>query len=114
MGKKIGMDYESEYLFFSVAFDPLSENFNNLINIELHKGFSGLSKKLKKARLRLHVDGKQHTKWEIIGIRESYESALALAMSYLKFHFKENPEVLGLPDSVFDNKGSTEIPMPIY
>ncbi len=34
------------------------------------------------------------------------------AMSYLKFHFKDNPETLELLDAIFDKKNPTKILIP--
>ena len=96
------MDSESNYQLYLVAFNPAAENFNELIIIEPYCSFSDIQKEYKKAKFELYVDGKKQPKWEIIGIRESYVSAMALAISYLKFHFKDNPEALKLLDTEID------------
>ena len=106
------MDYEFDSLIFSVAFNPEAEFFNDLINIESHNGFSDFNKKNKKLKFELYVDGKKKSNWKIIGIRETYGSAWALGMSYLKFHFKENPEVLEILDAVLKKKNPKKIPIP--
>ena len=96
------MDSESNDQLYLVAFNPVAEHFNDLIMIETYCSFTEIQKEHKKAKFDLYVDGQKQPKREIIGIRESYVSAMALAMSYLKFHFKENPEALELLDSEID------------
>ena len=96
------MDSEFNNQLYLVAFNPVAEHFNDLIMIETYCSFTEIQKEHKKAKFDLYVDGQKQPKREIIGIRESYVSAMALAMSYLKFHFKENPEALELLDSEID------------
>ena len=96
------MDSESNYQLYLVAFNPVAEHFNELIFIEPYYNFKEIQKECKKAKFDLYVDGQKQPKRKIIGIRECYISAMALAMSYLKFHFKENPEALELIDSEID------------
>ena len=103
------MNFESQYQLFLVAFNPEAEHFNDLIHIEPYSNFSDIQKEFKKAKFELYVDGQKKPKLEIIGIRESYVSSRACAMSYLKYHFKENPEALKLLETVFDKKNPTEI-----
>ena len=96
------MNSESNDQLYLVAFNPVAEHFNDLIMIETYCSFTEIQKEHKKAKFELYVDGQKQPKREIIGIRESYVSAMALAMSYLKFHFKENPEALESLDSEID------------
>lgn len=105
------MEHEFESLIFSVAFNPDAEFFHDLIDIESHNSFADFNKKKKKAKFRIYIDGQRQPEWKIIGIRDSYGSAWALAMSYLKFHFKENPEILASLDFVFDTTNPMEIPI---
>ena len=106
------MDSESKSQIFSVAFNPEAEHFNELINIESHHDFVKFGNKFRTGKFELHIDEQRQPKWKIIGIRESYGSAWGHAMSYLKFHFKDNPEALELLDAIFDKKNPTKILIP--
>lgn len=108
----MGMDSEFDSLIFSVSFNPEAKYFDDLINIESHNGFSDFNKKHKKLKFELYIDGKKQSQWKIIGIRETYGSAWALGVSYLKLHFKKNPEVLEILDTVFKKKNPEKIPIP--
>ena len=106
------MDSESNYQLFLVAFNPAAKHFNELIFIEPYSNFSEIQKEFKKAKFELYVDGQKKPKLEIIGIRESYISSKACAMSYLKYHFKKNPEALELLNTVFDKNNPSKISIP--
>ena len=101
------MDSEYKYQLFLVAFNPVAEHFNEIISIEPYCHSPKIQKDYKKENFELYVDGKKQPKSGVIGIRESYASACALALSYLKFHLKENREAMELLDFAFDNTNPT-------
>ena len=106
------MEFETKDQLYLVAFNPAAKHFNELIYIEPYSNFSEIQKEFKKAKFELYVDGKKMPKLEIIGIRESYISSKACAMSYLKYHFKKNPDALELLHTVFDKKNPKQIVIP--
>ena len=105
------MDSDSKSKIFSIAYNTEAEYFNELINIESHNDYAAFGNKFTSKTLKFNIENRTQSGWKIIGIRESYRNAWALAMSYLKFHFKESPEILESLDFFVHTEDPVKIPI---